>query len=149
MWHHPSYYKKLRANRQQATGNRPRADKQQAAGRGRVGPQVSSAKKNKSLDRSGDMGYSGIRAAAGDTAVIGNGNGPTGVSSTRALRDPGGNCIVKMSRGDVTCNRQGYGQSKPRVSSSQADKQQAEGNGRVGPKGTGDQASGDSRINKR
>ena len=39
--------------------------------------------------------------------------------------------------------------SKPRVLSSQADKQQARGNGRVGPKGTGDQASGDSRINKR
>ena len=136
-WYHPNYYKRLKANRQQASGN------------GRVGPQVSSAKKNKSLDRSGDMGYSGIRAAAGDTAVIGNGNGPTGVSSTRALRDPGGNCIVKMSRGDVTWNRQGYGKSKPRVSSSQADKQQAEGNGRVGPKGTGDQASGDSRINKR
>jgi hypothetical protein len=37
MWHHPNYYKKLRANRQQATGNRPRADKQQAAGdRGRL-----------------------------------------------------------------------------------------------------------------
>ena len=34
--------------------------------------------------------------------------------------------------------------SKPRVRSSQA-----EGHGRVGPKGTGDQASGDSRINKR
>ena len=131
-WYHPNYYKRLKANRQQASGN------------GRVGPQVSSAKKNKSLDRSGDMGYSGIRAAAGDTAVIGNGNGPTGVSSTRALRDPGGNCIVKMSRGDVTWNRQGYGKSKPRVSSSQA-----EGHGRVGPQGTGDQASGDSRINKR
>ena len=39
---HPSYYKKLRANRQQATGNRPRADKQQAAGRGRVGPKGTS-----------------------------------------------------------------------------------------------------------
>ena len=94
-------------------------------------------------------GYSTGRTAAGDTAVIGNGNGPIGISSMRALRDPGGNCIVKMSRGDVTWNRRGYGKSKPRVSSSQADKQQAEGNGRVGPKGTGDQASGDSRINKR
>jgi len=39
---HPNYYKKLRANRQQATGNRPRADKQQAAGNGRVGPKVTS-----------------------------------------------------------------------------------------------------------
>ena len=68
---HPNYYKKLRANRQQATGNRPRADKQQAiqetvphndieeaAGPGRVGPRVTSLKKNKTLDRSGDMGYS-------------------------------------------------------------------------------------------
>ncbi len=55
------------------------------------------------------MGYSVIRTAAGDTAVIGNGNGPIGVSSTRALRDPGGKCIVKMSRGDVTWSCQGYG----------------------------------------
>ena len=136
-WYHPSYYKKLRDLRRQASGN------------GRVGPRVTSLKKNKTLDRSGDMGYSGIRTAAGDTAVIGNGNGPIGVSSTRALRDPGGNGIVKMSRGDVTWSCQGYGKSKPRVSSSQADKQQAEGHGRVGPEGTGDQASGDSRINKR
>ena len=148
-WYHPSYYKKLRDLRRQASGN------------GRVGPRASSSKKNKSLDSSGDMGYSGIRTAAihgghssarpvqPKAAVIGNGNGPTGVSSMRALRDPGGNCIVKISRGDVTWNRQCYGKSKPRVSSSQADKQQAEGHGRVGPKGTGDQASGDSRINKR
>jgi len=136
-WYHPSYYKKLRDLRRQASGN------------GRVGPRVTSLKKNKTLDRSGDMGYSGIRTAARDPAVIGNGNGPTGVSSTRALRDPGGNGIVKMSRGDVTWSCQGYGKSKPRVSSSQADKQQAEGHGRVGPEGTGDQASGDSRINKR
>ena len=148
-WHHPSYYKKLRDLRRQASGN------------GRVGPRVTSLKKNKTLDRSGDMGYSGIRTAAihgghssarpvqPKAAVIGNGNGPTGVSSKRALRDPGGKCIVKMSRGDVTWSCQGYGKSKPRVSSSQADKQQAEGHGRVGPEGTGDQASGDSRINKR
>jgi hypothetical protein len=136
-WYHPSYYKKLRDLRQQASGN------------GRVGPRVTSLKKNKTLDRSGDMGYSGIRTAAGDTAVIGNGNGPTGVSSTRALRDPGGNCILKMSRGDVTWSCQGYGKSKSRVLSSQADKQQAAGRGRVGPKGTSCQASGDSRISKR
>ena len=136
-WYHPSYYKKLRDLRRQASGN------------GRVGPRVTSLKKNKTLDRSGDMGYSGIRTAARDPAVIGNGNGPTGVSSTRALRDPGGNGIVKMSRGDVTWSCQGYGKSKPRVLSSQADKQQARGNGRVGPKGTSCQASGDSRINKR
>ena len=44
-------------------------------------------------------GYSTGRTAAGDTAVIGNGNGPMGISSTRALRDPGGNGIVKMSSG--------------------------------------------------
>ena len=55
------------------------------------------------------MGYSTGRTAAGNTVVIGNGNGPIGVSSTRALRDPGGNCIVKMSRGDVTWSCQGYG----------------------------------------
>ena len=55
------------------------------------------------------MGYSVIRTAAGDTAVFGNGNGPLRVSSTRALRDPGGKCIVKMSRGDVTWSCQGYG----------------------------------------
>ena len=94
-------------------------------------------------------GHSSAQLVQPKAAVIGNGNGPIGISSTRALRDPGSNCILKMSRGDVTWNRQGYGKSKPRVSSSQADKQQAEGNGRVGPKGTGDQASGDSRINKR
>ena len=56
------------------------------------------------------MGYSVIRTAAGDTAVFGNGNGPLRVSSTRALRDPGGKCIVKMSRGDVTWSCQDYGQ---------------------------------------
>ena len=63
-WYHPSYYKKLRDLRRQASGN------------GRVGPRVTSLKKNKTLDRSGDMGYSGIRTAAGNTAVIGNGNDP-------------------------------------------------------------------------
>jgi len=40
-----------------------------------------------------------FRAAAGDPAVIGNGNGLLQASSMRALRDPGGNCIVKMSSG--------------------------------------------------
>ena len=57
------------------------------------------------------MGYSLLRTAAihgghssaqlvqPKAAVIGNGNGPIGISSTRALRDPGGNCIVKMSSG--------------------------------------------------
>ena len=98
-WYHPNYYKKLRDLRRQASGN------------GRVGPRATSSKKNKSLDSSGDMGYSGIRTAAihgghssarpvqPKAAVIGNGNGPTGVSSMRALRDPGGNGIVKMSSG--------------------------------------------------
>ena len=131
-WYHPSYYKKLRDLRRQASGN------------GRVGPRVTSLKKNKTLDRSGDMGYSGIRTAAGNTAVIGNGNDP--------LRDqlnasPPRPCTEEHHKnlGDGSVQTvQGYGKSKPRVLSSQA-----EGHGRVGPKGTGDQASGDSRINKR
>jgi len=67
------------------------------------------------------MGYSLLRTAAihgghssaqlvqPKAAVIGNGNGPIGISSTRALRDPGSNCILKMSRGDVTWNCQDYG----------------------------------------
>ncbi len=62
-------------------------------------------------------GYSTGRTAAGDPAVIGNGNGPIGVSSTRALRDPGSKCIVKMSRGDVTWSCQGYGFLFPKDSS--------------------------------
>jgi|TARA_X000001382_G_scaffold92646_1_gene67218 hypothetical protein len=45
------------------------------------------------------IGYKLFRTAAGDPAVIGNGNGPIGISSMRALRDPGGNCIVKISSG--------------------------------------------------
>ena len=131
-WYHPSYYKKLRDLRRQASGN------------GRVGPRVTSLKKNKTLDRSGDMGYSGIRTAAGNTAVIGNGNDP--------LRDqlnasPPRPCTEEHHKnlGDGSVQTvQGYGKSKSRVTSSQA-----EGHGRVGPEGTGDQASGDSRINKR
>ena len=131
-WYHPSYYKKLRDLRRQASGN------------GRVGPRVTSLKKNKTLDRSGDMGYSGIRTAAGNTAVIGNGNDP--------LRDqlnasPPRPCTEEHHKnlGDGSVQTvQGYGKSKPRVTSSQA-----EGHGRVGPKDTSDQASGDSRINKR
>ena len=94
-------------------------------------------------------GYSTGRTAARDPAVIGNGNDP--------LRDqlnasPPRPCTEEHHKnlGDGSVQTvQGYGKSKPRVSSSQADKQQAEGNGWVGPKGTGDQASGDSRINKR
>ena len=72
-------------------------------------------------------GYSTGRTAAGDPAVIGNGNGPIGVSSMRALRDPGGKCIVKMSRGDVTWSCQDYGfnpQWSPRLQAS-GDKHQA------------------------
>ena len=45
------------------------------------------------------IGYKLFRTAAGDPAVFGNGNGPLRTSSMRALRDPGGNCIVKMSSG--------------------------------------------------
>ena len=45
------------------------------------------------------IGYKLFRTAARDPAVIGNGNGPIGISSMRALRDPGGNGIVKMSSG--------------------------------------------------
>ena len=51
------------------------------------------------------------------SVMLGNGNGPLRVSSTRALRDPGGKCIVKMSRGDVTWSCQGYG-LKPQAASS-------------------------------
>ena len=46
-----------------------------------------------------NIGYGELRTAAGDPAVFGNGNGSIGTSSMRALRDPGGNCIVKMSSG--------------------------------------------------
>ena len=63
------------------------------------------------------VGYKLFRTAAGDPAVFGNGNGPLRTSSMRALRDPGGNCIVKMSRGDVTWSCQGYGFSSPKDSS--------------------------------
>ena len=142
-WYHPNYYKRLKANRQQASGN------------GRVGPQVSSAKKNKSLDRSRNVGYCGITTAVvkeieiaipkaqqdtGDAPLMGPPNRAAEALQVDQHKYPGDGssrtCSVMVK-------------SKPRVSSSQADKQQAEGNGRVGPKGTGDQASGDSRINKR
>ena len=136
-WYHPNYYKRLKANRQQASGN------------GRVGPQVSSAKKNKSLDRSRNVGYCGTRVGTGNTPTIDTGAAPLMGPLNASRRDPESNCAAKLSGGGVTRSSQGYGQSKPRVLSSQSDKQQAEGNGRVGPKGTGDQASGDSRINKR
>ena len=92
---------------------------------------------------------SAYRAAARDPAVIGIGNAPLMELLNASRRDPESNCIVKMSGGDVTRNSQGYGKSKPRVLSSQANKQQAEGNGRVGPKDSSGQASSGSRINKR
>ena len=63
------------------------------------------------------IGYKLFRTAAGDPAVFGNGNGPLRTSSMRALRDPGGNCIVKMSRGDVTWSCQGYGLQQQAASS--------------------------------
>ena len=146
-WYHPNYYKRLKANRQQASGN------------GRVGPQVSSAKRNKKLDSSGDMGYCGTT-----TAAIHSGHSSARPVQLKAQSDicdaphmgPPDRAAEALQEdhdkhpGDGssrTCSV--MVKSKPRVSSSQADKQQAEGNGRVGPKGTGDQASGDSRINKR
>ena len=168
---HPSYYKKLRANRQQATGN-GRVGHEPSSG-GREGPQVSSAtRKNKIVDSSSQVGYSrnalirssrGIdpekasgrssrtsaRVAARDPVTFGIGDASLMGPPNAGRRDPESNCIVKMSGGDVTRNSQGYGKSKPRVLSSQANKQQAEGNGRVGPKDSSDQASSGSRINKR
>ena len=137
-WYHPNYYKRLKANRQQASGN------------GRVGPQVSSAKKNKSLDRSRNVGYCGITTAVvkeieiaipkaqqdtGDAPLMGPPNRAAEALQVDQHKYPGDGssrtCSVMVK-------------SKPRISSSQA-----EGHGRVGPEGTGDQASGDSRINKR
>ena len=44
-------------------------------------------------------GHSSAQLVQPKAAVIGNGNDPIGISSTRALRDPGGNGIVKMSSG--------------------------------------------------
>ena len=131
MWHHPNYYKKLRANRQQATGN------------GRVGPEPTSAKrKNKIVDSSSQVGYSGTRAAAGDTAVIGRLKRPGEGSATSASRDPESQCGDKMSGGTVTRSSQGYGPSNSlRVTSTQAVKREG------GPASC--QASSGSRINKR
>ena len=149
-WYHPNYYKRLKANRQQASGN------------GRVGPQVSSAKKNKSLDRSRNMGYCGTTAEVkySETAIRSGPAGPLNAqqdASTAPLMGPL-QCAAADALQEVQHKHPGMGtvrncsamvKSKPRVLSSQADKQQARGNGRVGPKGTSCQASGDSRINKR
>ena len=142
-WYHPNYYKRLKANRQQASGN------------GRVGPQVSSAKKYKSLDRSRNVGYCGITTAVVKEIEIAIPKAQQDTGDAPLMGPP--NRAAEALQGDQhkypgdgssrTCSV--MVKSKPRVSSSQADKQQAEGNGRVGPKGTGDQASGDSRINKR
>ena len=161
---HPNYYKKLRANRQQATGNGRVGPEPTSVGR--EGPQVSGAKrKNKIVDSSSQVGYSrnalirssrGIdpekasgrssrtsaRVAARDPAAIGIGDAPLMGPPNAGRRDPESNCIVKMSGGDVTRSSQGYGPSKnPRDTSTQAVKREG------GP--ASDQASSGSRINKR
>ena len=93
---HPNYYKKLRANRQQATGNEP-------SGNGRVGPQVSGAKrKNLIVDSSVQVGYSGTRVGAGDTPSIGTGDAPLKGPLNASRRDPESHCGDKMSGGTVT-----------------------------------------------
>ncbi len=135
-WYHPNYYKKLRANRQQATGLEP-------SGNGRVGPEPTSAKrKNLIVDSASKVGYSGTRVGAGDTPSIGTGDAPLKGPLNASRRDPESDCIVKMSGGDVTRSSQGYGPSKnPRDTSTQAVKREG------GP--ASDQASSGSRINKR
>ena len=138
---HPSYYKKLRANRQQATGN-GRVGHEPSSG-GREGPQVSSAKrKNKIVDSSSQVGYSGTRVGAGDTPSIGTGDAPLKGPLNASRRDPESHCGDKMSGGTVTRSSQGYGPSKnPRDTSTQAVKREG------GPASC--QASSGSRINKR
>ena len=133
---HPNYYKKLRANRQQATGNEP-------SGNGRVGPEPTSAKrKNLIVDSRSQVGYSGTRVGAGDTPSIGTGDAPLKGPLNASRRDPESDCIVKMSGGTVTRSSQGYGLSKNlRDTSTQAVKREG------GP--ASDQASSGSRINKR
>ena len=135
-WYHPNYYKKLRANRQQATSL-------ESSGNGRVGPEPTSAKrKNKIVDSRSQVGYSGTRVGAGDTPSIGTGDAPLKGPLNASRRDPESDCIVKMSGGDVTRSSQGYGPSKnPRDTSTQAVKREG------GP--ASDQASSGSRINKR
>ena len=141
MWHHPNYYKKLRANRQQATGNGREGPEPTSVVR--EGPQVSGAKrKNKIVDSRSQVGYSGTRVGAGDTPSIGTGDAPLKGPLNASRRDPESDCIVKMSGGDVTRSSQGYGPSKnPRDTSTQAVKREG------GP--ASDQASSGSRINKR
>ena len=143
---HPKYYKELRANRQQATSLESSGNGRvgpEPTSVGREGPQVSGAKrKNKIVDSSSQVGYSGTRAAAGDTAVIGRLKRPGEGSATSASRDPESQCGDKMSGGTVTRSSQGYGPSKnPRDTSTQAVKREG------GPASC--QASSGSRINKR
>ena len=135
-WYHPNYYKKLRANRQQATSL-------ESSGNGRVGPEPTSAKrKNKIVDSRSQVGYSGTRVGAGDTPSIGTGDAPLKGPLNASRRDPESDCIVKMSGGDVTRSSQGYGPfNNPRDTSTQAVKRAG------GP--ASDQASSGSRINKR
>ena len=133
---HPNYYKKLRANRQQATSL-------ESSGNGRVGPEPTSAKrKNKIVDSSLQVGYSGTRVGAGNTPSIGIGDAPLKGPLNASRRDPESQCGDKMSGGTVTRSSQGYGPSKnPRDTSTQAVKREG------GPASC--QASSGSRINKR
>jgi len=55
------------------------------------------------------MGYCRNRAVIGDIAVIGKCKASLMGPPNAGRRDPGGNCILKMSRGDVTWSCQGYG----------------------------------------
>jgi len=143
---HPNYYKKLRANRQQATGLEPSGNGREGhepSSGGREGPQVSSAKrKNKIVDSRSQVGYSGTRVGAGDTPSIGTGDAPLKGPLNASRRDPESHCGDKMSGGTVTRSSQGYGPSNSlRVTSTQAVKREG------GP--ASDQASSGSRINKR
>ena len=143
---HPNYYKKLRANRQQATGLEPSGNGRvgpEPTSVGREGPQVSGAKrKNKIVDSSSQVGYSGTRVGAGDTPSIGTGDAPLKGPLNASRRDPESHCGDKMSGGTVTRSSQGYGPSNSlRVTSTQAVKREG------GPASC--QASSGSRINKR
>ena len=128
---HPNYYKKLRANRQQATGHEPSGNGRvgpEPTSVGREGPQVSGAKrKNKIVDSRSQVGYSGTRVGAGDTPSIGTGDAPLKGPLNASRRDPESHCGDKMSGGTVTRSSQGYGfipQWSPRLQAS-GDKHQA------------------------
>ena len=138
---HPKYYKELRANRQQATGNGRVGPEPTSVGR--EGPQVSGAKrKNLIVDSRSQVGYSGTRVGAGDTPSVGTGDAPLKGPLNASRRDPESHCGDKMSGGTVTRSSQGYGPSNSlRVTSTQAVKREG------GP--ASDQASSGSRINKR